>query len=322
MVRNEPAPIPDAVRDERPADPAWRADALRPSPHRRLADEIAEPRAATRREAEEVCRRITRTVLRDFAPALVLLRPSDRERLRALTAWTVTLFDLANQQGLAGERLAAVNRWEFELEQALEGRPTPQPVFLELAREARRVPWDTADFERLTALARECAVGEQPATADAAAAASRRLAVALVQCFVATPGPALLQLAEGLIRVRQLQDLHLALHHGSPVPATAGESWRAQRQPPREELETAVLRECERTRSLLMGGARGVGEMPEELRAAALWLVYAGLALVTDVEDDPHAAAERAPRLAAMRRIGLLLRARWTARTLRRRRPT
>lgn len=320
MVRNEPAPAAETVRDERPADPAWRADALRQSPHRRLADEIAAPRAATRREAEDVCRRITRTVLRDFAPALVLLRPGDRERLRALTAWAVTLFDLARQQGLAGERLAAVNRWEFELEQALEGHPTPQPIFLELAREARRARWDAEDFARLTALARDRAVGAEPTTAEAVTAATRRLAVALVRCFVTTPGAALLQLAEGLIRVRQLQDLHLALRRGAAVPATADPSWNADRRPTPPELAAAVLHECERTRSLLMGGARGVEQIAPELRAAALWLVYAGLALVTDVEDDPHAAALRAPRLAATRRVGLLLRARWTARALRWRR--
>ncbi len=317
MARGEQAPVPDTLRDERPADPSWRADALRQSPHRRLADEIAAPRAATAKEAEEVCRRINRAVLRDFAPALLLLRPEDRRRLRALTAWTVTLFDLANQQGLAGERLAAVNRWEFELEQALSGRPSPQPIFIELAREARQVPWDAKDFARLTGLARDRIVDAEPATGEAAAEASRRLATALVQCFVAHPGPALLDLAEGLVRVRQLQDLAVNLRRGASTPATAGKPWQQDPEPPRHELEQAVLHECGCARSLLMGGARGVQEMPAELRAAALWLVYAGLALVTDIEDDPRSAMSQPTHLGAVRRIGLLLRARWTARRLR-----
>jgi hypothetical protein len=74
-----------------------------------------------------------------------------------LTAWAVALFDLAQRPGLAGldgDRLAQINAWEFRTEEALDGDPPPQPVFVALAREEDSRPWPREALDALVAIAR------------------------------------------------------------------------------------------------------------------------------------------------------------------------
>jgi hypothetical protein len=145
----------EEIRDRHPADPAWRADALGSSRHRRLTDEIPEPKEDfDTARAEALCAEICREVLRDYAPGLALLAPEDRRRVQALTAYTRTLFDFARQRGLEGERLAQINRWEFTLESALSGQPIGQPVFVAMARCERERPWRREALDELAAAAR------------------------------------------------------------------------------------------------------------------------------------------------------------------------
>src|SRR5688572_15643071 len=80
-------------------------------------------------KARAVCAQVVRDVLRDFAPALVLLPSPDRLRAQAFLAYARTLLDFARDRSLEGERLAQINRIEFELEAALNGEPPGQPVF-------------------------------------------------------------------------------------------------------------------------------------------------------------------------------------------------
>ncbi|MFQ5524831.1 MAG: hypothetical protein ACE5GX_01085 [Thermoanaerobaculia bacterium] len=160
--------------DEHPLDPAWRADALGRSRHSRLADEVrnrvddSDPG-----RAELVCARIAREALGDYAPALILLSKERRRRAQALAAWTATLFDLALRPGLAGldgDRLAQINAWEFQTEEALEGDPPGQPVFVMLARVGEGEPWPREALDRIVAAARRVAMSGGDVDADTAEA--------------------------------------------------------------------------------------------------------------------------------------------------------
>lgn len=144
------------------ADPSWRADALGRSRHSRLASEVREPLDdADPERAERMCAEVTRDALGDFAPALLLLSADRRRRTQALTAWTVALFDFALRPGLAGldgDRLAQINAWEFRTEEALDGNPPGQPVFVTMARENETRPWPREALDRVVAAARSAAV--------------------------------------------------------------------------------------------------------------------------------------------------------------------
>jgi hypothetical protein len=173
----------EEIRDRHPADPAWRADALGASRHRRLADEIPQPKDDfDTARAEALCAEICREALRDYAPGLALLTPADRRRAQALTAYTRTLFDFARQRGLEGERLAQINRWEFTLESALSGRPVGQPVFVAMARCEGERPWPREALDELATAARRSVTRDagHPWTVDD----DRRLASALLAAWM------------------------------------------------------------------------------------------------------------------------------------------
>ena len=172
----------EEIRDRHPADPVWRADALASSRHRRLSDEIPQPKDDfDTARAEALCAEICREVLRDYAPGLALLPPEDRRRVQALTAYTWTLFDFARQRGLEGERLAQINRWEFTLESALSGQPVGQPVFVAMARCEGDRPWPREALDELAIAARRSVTrdAEHPWNGDD----DRRLARALLAAW-------------------------------------------------------------------------------------------------------------------------------------------
>ncbi len=171
---------PERLLEAHPTDPAWRADALAGSRHSRLADEVRPPLADSDPvRAQQLCARITREVLRDFAPGLVFLRGADRNRVQALTAFARTLFDFARQRGLEGDRLALLNNWEFQTEEALSpGRgthPPSQPVFVAMASAGAVRPWPRTALDRLFDLARSEAVGRP--------VPPRELATTLLACL-------------------------------------------------------------------------------------------------------------------------------------------
>src|SRR6185436_12952023 len=99
--------------------------------------------------AARVCAQVARPLLGAFAPVLALLPRGERRRTEALLAYARTLFDFARQPGPEGERLAMINRLEFDLESALSGAPPEQPVFLRLAYEEARRPWPRPPLDRL-----------------------------------------------------------------------------------------------------------------------------------------------------------------------------
>lgn len=295
-------PVP-RVRGERPDDPEWRADALAGSRHSRLADELREPlddHDAERSRA--LCAEVTRQVLLDFAPALIPLPREERERAQALTAFALTLFDFALQSGLEGERLSQINRWEFNLDLALEGRPPGQPVFVQLARLGAARPWPRPALEELVAVARRRAT-VPPRTPDAARAARGRLAEALCSALLPEdPDEDVRSLARALFDVRALQGTGEGLRRaGASLPAVGG------------EIEEAIAGEVSRLRGAL-ADRRGVRGLPADYRRSGAYLRRAALGILAAVERRGPKIVDQPPRLGAGARIGALLAALITGR--------
>ena len=108
--------------------------------------------------ARRLCAAVTRDLLGELAPSLILLPAVERARVQALTAYSRTLFDFALQAGMHGEKLARINRWEYSLEQALDGDPPGQPVFVAMATTDRDRPWDRDALDTIGAAARHVAL--------------------------------------------------------------------------------------------------------------------------------------------------------------------
>jgi hypothetical protein len=296
-------PVP-RVRGERPDDPEWRADALAGSRHSRLADELREPlddHDAERSRA--LCAEVTRQVLLDFAPALIPLPREERERAQALTAFALTLFDFALQSGLEGERLSQINRWEFNLDLALEGRPPGQPVFVQLARLGATRAWPRPALEELVAVARRRAT-VPPRTPDAARAARGRLAEALCSALLPEdPDEDVRSLARALFDVRALQSLGEGLRRGEPTGG-AGTP---------EELERSIVEQVSRLRGELADRS-GLRALPATYRRSGAYLRRAALGILAAVERRGPKIVDQPPRLGAGARIGALLAALITGR--------
>lgn len=255
-----------------------------------------------------LCAQITREVLGDFAPGLLLLPAGERRRVQALIAYAHTLFGVARPEGLEGERLARINHWEYTLELALSGVPVGQPVFLRMARENARRAWPVDALDDLAACARRRALRPQPATLAEAEADARNLARAV--------GLALLEdrlnaeannLAGALIRLSALQRLGAGMRRGlCPIP----ESELASGTSDKQALLAAVRRECARLRSRVLRSPRGLLDLPSGYRRAAVYSLLAALRLLTDIETQEEVLAPPR-RLGVLSRVGFLLRARW-----------
>ncbi|MFL6194431.1 MAG: squalene/phytoene synthase family protein [Thermoanaerobaculia bacterium] len=303
-------------RDRRPEGDGWRADSLARSRHSRLDAELTPPSPGVGEEkATEVCAGIARALLGDFAPALLLLPGTERRRAQALLAYACTLFDFARQTGVEGEKLAQINRWEFSLEAAFSGQAVGQPIFLRMARENERRRWPVDALDDLAASARRRALRRQPATiADAeveALSLGRAVASALLEKSLTAEVDAL---ASALVRLWSLQ--HLGSETGGkrcPLPASEVTEQHDGRYEPLQILD-AARRECQRIRSRLLRAPRGLVDLPQGYRRAALFSLLAALRLLTEIEDPETDLLKAPPRLGLGARIGFLLRARWVGR--------
>jgi len=301
---------------ERPGDAGWRADALARSTHSRLEAEISQPAEDFDEEkAVAVCAEIARNLLGDFAPALLLLPGADRRRVQGLLAYASTLFDFARQRGVEGERLAQINRWEWTLEAALAGQRVGQPVFLRMARENERRPWPVDALDELAACARRRATRAQPATvAEAeidALSLGRAVAAALLEKRLTAEIDGL---ATALVRLWSLQYLGEEAGRGRcALPASEvspGDDGRFDAV----KLLEAARRECQRLRSHLLRAPRGLADLPQGYRRAAVFSLLAALRLVSEIEDPQSALLAEAPHLGIGSRLAFLLRARWVGR--------
>lgn len=244
----------ERVRDEHPDSEEWRADALAKSRHARLADELVEPlEDHDPRNAARVCAEVTRAALGDFAPALILLPVAARERVQALAAYTLTLFDFARQTGVEGERLAALNRWEFTLEAALSGSPAGQPVFVRMAVEEERRPWPREPLDALADAARSRAVRARPRTDRELETDADALARALCGALEASAEATMLA---GALRAASLQLLGEQLRRRAPALPVD----ELPEPPPGESFDptalvNAIATECQRIQALLASQA-------------------------------------------------------------------
>jgi hypothetical protein len=304
------------LRENRPQGEDWRADSLSRSQHSRLDAEISRPAEDFDQEAATaLCADLTRRLLGDFAPALLLLPGTERRRVQALIAYASTLFDFARQRGVEGERLAQINRWEFTLEAALSGQPAGQPIFLCMARENELRRWPVDALDELAAGARRRATRGQPVTrADAdleALSLGQAIAAALLEknLNVEING-----LSSALIRLWSLQHLSEEIdRRRCPLPASEVAQAEDGRFDP-TQLLAAARRECQRLRPRLLAAPRGLADLPQPFRRASFFSLFAALRLLTEIEDEGDALLKAPPRLGVRSRLGFLLRAWWAGR--------
>ncbi len=312
-MEKAPDDAPSRSIEQHPDDPAWRADALGASRHSRLADEI---RPAVERPdpeaAVELCADLTRAHLGDFALALALLTRPERRRAQALVAYACTLFDFARRRGVDGDRLAAINRWEYTLDEALSGRAVAQPIFVAMSREQGRRRWSTEGLDALGVCARRRATHDQPTTVQDVERAALALARGFGRAWLGAPLPPEIEaLGAGLIRLDRLQQLGRETAEGR-CPLARTEVGDAAPIPPAEPLLLAEARkECQRLRPLFLGGARGLPTLPDGYRRTVAYALFAGLALLTQIEEADASLLITPPRIGLRARLRLLARARW-----------
>lgn len=308
-----PAPV-ERVRGSRPDDEAWRADALAGSRHSRWVDELRQPLDLQDQDrAEAICAQVSRMVLQDFAPALLLLTGLDRRRLQAITAYALTLLDFARQSGLEGERLTAINRWDFELEAALDGQPMGQPIFVVLAALEQRRPWPREGFDHLHAYARRRCALLRPPNREVAERDSLALGKSLT-CLVLgdEPSEPVAQFGAALVRLRGLLDLGDDLRrHRARLPVTEiPDHWSPDHTADPQVLKVAILEECRRLDSLFEQQSFRT-QLPPDLRPAARYCQRTGQNLLSQIQSAATGIVDEAPRIGLIARLWLLARSRW-----------
>lgn len=297
-------------QDRRPEGGDWRADSLARSRHSRM--ELPRPvEDFDPHKAELLCAEVTRSLLGDFSPALLLFHGTERRRVQALLAYAHTLFDFARQTGVEGERLAQINRFTLTLESALSGEPVGQPIFVAMSREHARRPWPLDALDELAGRARWRAMRPRPATSDQAEAEAVALA--------STVGSALLEeawssemgdLGGAVVRLWGLQRLGDELRrHRCPL-AVKELPEGAERD--RVALLGAIRRECARLHHLLLRAPRSLTGVPAGYRRAAVYALHAAVRLLSVLEEEDLGWLEKPPRLGLGARLTFLLRARWT----------
>ena len=304
---------PDETRERHP-DGSWRADALGRSRHARLAEQVREPLDDRDPEtARRVCAEVCRELLGDFAPALVWVAGSERLRCQVLATWLRSLFDFARQPGIEGERLAALNRLEFSLEQSLGGSVVAQPVYVAMALEEARRPWPRPALETLLAAARRRVLRPRLAAPDEVEADTEELAGAICDALWDAPASErLVAQVAALLRLRGLLDLGHAMRRDQAtlsledLPATGD----PRRPLDRGLIDGAVRGELERLLPSLRD-ASATAAAPPEYRAALRFLRLAGLELAERTEALGWEVTSRPPRLGLGGRLALLARSRF-----------
>ena len=277
-----------------PAGERSRGNALAGSPHTRLIDQIHHPTQDHDPDrAAEICASVCRQAMPDFAPALVLIPAEERRRIQALAAYAITLFDFARQPGLEGERLAGLNRWEFQLEEALDGNPTGQPVFVRLALAEGERPWLRDEFDRLHQLARHLAVTQSTDHGSAATRHLAEIADAWLALVLGTKADtATVTQAAAFLRLRSLLG---TLRAGGSAAENAQSLLATESGNLRDTLAESLPKRSP---------ARGY-------RAATSYLRFASLHLLGEANATGKDTNEPQSSLGILRRLIILVRARW-----------
>jgi phytoene/squalene synthetase len=280
-------------------------------------------RAATREgsagaAAEALCAAITRDLLGDFAPALLLLPSTERSRARALIACARFLFDFARQPGPEGERLAGIARCEYGLEQAFSGQLAVPPILLRMGQENARRRWPPDALDELIACARRRALRPHAVNAAALEAEQRNLSravgTALLEERINSEVSGFVGALARLSALRRGGFEGLQEDQGVKKKAKEDEDEdEEQEQEEKEEKKAAVAlqRECARLRPRLLRAPRGLVELPAHYRRAGIFCLLVALRLLSQVEEAGGSPLAAPPRLSPGTRIGMLLRARW-----------
>jgi hypothetical protein len=254
-------------------------------------------------KARALCAQVARDVLRDFAPALTLLPAPTRVRAQAAIAYARTLLDFARDRSLEGERLAQINRLEFELEAALGGEPSGQPVFVQLAALERAAPWPRQAFDELASIARSRISFGLPANARTADAQRRRLARAGFHVLLGEAPPADVEaLGATLLRAASLLSWRDSLWHDRPDLGLRADDESSTR------FRDVAAAEARAVLADLVDADGGVSALASSFRPAARYAALAASGLARQATARPEQASP--PRLSALTRLGLLLRAR------------
>lgn len=306
-----PARHPPIVREGHPTDPSWRGDARVPSLHSRLEIAPAVERPEEEKAAE-LCAVLTRDLLGDFAPALLLLPANERRRVQALLAYAVALFDFARRGAGPGDRLVQIDRFTGALLAALSGEPAQQEIFVRMAQENARRRWPPEALADLADCARQRALRRQPATAGEVEAEVAGAVGALGRALLESHWNAEVEsLGAALLRLQLLRRLGMEVAaHRCPLPADEIAA-PPDRAPATTDLELAVRRECERLRPRLLRAPRGLVDLPDGYRRAGLFASLAAVHFLSDLEDGEASPLAEPPRLPTAKRVALLLRARW-----------
>lgn len=304
----------ERVRSQRPGPESWRADALIGSRHSRWVDELRQPLDLhDRTRAEEICGQVSRLALQDFAPALVLLPGPCRLRLQATTAYALTLFDFARQAGLEGERLTAINRWEFDLEATLDGKPPGQPVYVLIHALEQERPWVREGFDQLHRCARHRCIQRRPPDRRAAEREALLLGKSLAWLVMAEePTEPIAGLASALVRLRGLLDLgdDLRRHRARLPVSELPDSWTPGGRDDLSTLAAAIQEECQRLETLLEPPEL-CGQIPQKLRAAARYSQRTARHLLRQVQSAGPDVLGTPPQMGLWHRLGLLMRSYW-----------
>lgn len=261
--------------------------------------------------AARICSQVCSGVMGDLAPALSLVSIHERRRAECLVAYARTLFDFARQPGMEGERLTEINRWEFSLEMALDGESPGQPIFLQIAAEARRRPWPAATFSVLGRAARSEASGDQRWDDEGCEAWLRGIAAAFVTGLLDCESQReWVAFGVTLMRVRILQDWghHLRASRLHLLPAELRDAGVGVDP---GALASLVVSQCARLGRELRSLEPALGSLPRPYRRAALGLALLSHALVGRIAKTGEALLGAPPRLDRVRRLWALLRARW-----------
>ena len=283
-------------------DQASGADPLR-SAHSTFRDLEAPRDDFDPERARAVCAQVARDLLRDFAPALVLLPAPSRTRAQAILAYARTLLDFARDRSLEGERLAQINRFEFALEAALGGEPVGQPVFVQMAALEAHEPWAREALDGFAAIARSRVSVGVPAKPAVAEAQRRKLTrTALHALLGGAPQEEVEALGAAILRSWSLLGWHEALWFQRPdLGLTADDA-------PSQRFVDTVAAEARAILDALAAPSGALDALPRRLQPAARFTVLAAAALARRAAQAPE--SDTAPRLGACRRLGLLLRAR------------
>lgn len=268
--------------------------------------------------------------LGDFAPALTLLPPPERERALALATYVGALYDRARsgdgrQDGENRRaRVDSIDRLARSLDALLE-RPVDAPSDMErperppqalraMTAVHRRCPWPPEALDEITTTARRRAVTPRPETRREGFASALRLGAALACAQLGAPQPPeVARFAGALLRLALLQRLGAELDAGRCCLALEDledDVSGGSAKPDLRQIVAAVRGQCQRLRPDLLAIGKALADLPPVYQQAATYLLLAGLRLLAELEETDSPFLADPPRIGRVTRMLLLLRAR------------